>query len=168
MTTLSVDIHKADLHDARAITDVYREAWQGAYSGIIPYRALDAMIRRRGHDWWANAIHRSVSVLVIEIGGMIAGYATMGRNRARQFRQEGEIYELYIKPEYQGIGLGTRLFHAARSRLFDNGLAGTVVWVLEDNINAVQFYAGQGGRNMAEGVEVFDQKALRKIAFAWD
>jgi hypothetical protein len=27
---------------------------------------------------------------------------------------------------------------------------------------------GAGGRDVAEGVEVFDQKALRKVAFVWD
>ena len=32
-------------------------------------------------------------------------------------KQQGEIYELYLRPEYQGIGLGSRLFSAARARL---------------------------------------------------
>ena len=43
-----------------------------------------------------------------------------------------------------------------------------VVWALEDNLNAMSFYSGFGGRDIAEGVEVFDQKALRKVAFVWD
>jgi hypothetical protein len=43
-----------------------------------------------------------------------------------------------------------------------------VVWALEDNQNALAFYAGAGGRDVAEGVEVFDQKAIRKVAFVWD
>ena len=143
-------------------------AWQGAYAGIIPHRALTAMINRRGRAWWANAIQRAATVLVIEIGGRIAGYATVGRNRARELPQQGEIYELYLRPEYQGIGLGTRLFAAAREKLAAHGLKGVVVWALEDNENALAFYAGAGGRDVAEGVEVFDQKALRKVAFVWD
>jgi hypothetical protein len=43
-----------------------------------------------------------------------------------------------------------------------------VVWALEDNTNALSFYTGAGGRDVAEGVEIFDQKALRKVAFVWD
>jgi len=168
MNTLSIDIRKAEPRDAAAIADVHHEAWRGAYAGIIPHRALNAMINRRGRDWWANAIRRAASVLVVEIGGEVAGYATIGRNRARELKQEGEIYELYLKPEYQGIGLGSRLFAAARQRLRDHGLRGLVVWALEENANAVDFYAGAGGRDIAEGVEVFDQKALRKVAFVWD
>ena len=168
MTTLTVDIRKAEPRDAEAIADVHHEAWRGAYAGIIPHRALNAMINRRGCDWWAHAIRRAASVLVIEVGGQVAGYATLGRNRARELHQQGEIYELYLRPECQGIGLGSRLFAAAREKLAAHGLKGLVVWALEDNANAVSFYAGAGGRDVAEGVEVFDQKALRKIAFVWD
>jgi ribosomal protein S18 acetylase RimI-like enzyme len=107
-------------------------------------------------------------VLVVEIGGTVAGYATLGRNRARGLTQQGEIYELYLRPEYQGIGLGSRLFAAAREKLAASGLKGMVVWALEDNGGALSFYEGAGGRDAAEGVEVFDQKALKKVAFVWD
>lgn len=168
MKTLTIDIRKAELKDAQAIADVHQEAWRGAYSGIIPYRALTKMINRRGPDWWANAIRRAASVLVIEIGGELAGYTTIGRNRARELPQQGEIYELYLKPEYQGIGLGSRLFSEARMRLSQSGLRGLVVWALEENTGALSFYEGAGGRDVAEGVEIFDQKALKKVAFVWE
>jgi ribosomal protein S18 acetylase RimI-like enzyme len=168
MNTLSIDIRKAEPRDADAIADVHQQAWLGAYAGIIPHRTLTSMINRRGAAWWANAIRRAATVLVVEIGGKIAGYATIGKNRARELRQQGEIYELYLRPEYQGIGLGSRLFAAARKKLADSGLRGLVVWALEENGGALSFYEGAGGRDIAEGVEVFDQKALKKVAFVWD
>jgi ribosomal protein S18 acetylase RimI-like enzyme len=168
MNTVTIDIRRAEPRDAPAIADVHHEAWRGAYAGIIPHRALNGMINRRGSEWWANAIRRAATVLVVEIGGKVAGYTTVGRNRARELPQQGEIYELYLRPEYQGVGLGTRLFAAARQKLADHGLKGMVVWALEDNTNALSFYTGAGGRDVAEGVEIFDQKALRKVAFVWD
>ena len=168
MNTLTIDIRRAEPRDAVAIASVHLEAWRGAYAGIIPHKALTSMINRRGVDWWANAIRCAATVLVVEIGGVIAGYATIGRNRARELPQQGEIYELYLRPEYQGIGLGSRLFAAARRRLADHGLKGLVVWALEENDNALAFYAGAGGRDIAEGVEVFEHKALKKIAFVWE
>ncbi|MBX3567937.1 MAG: GNAT family N-acetyltransferase [Rhizobiaceae bacterium] len=168
MTTLTIDIRRADPDDAQAIADVHHEAWMGAYSGIIPHRALARMVSRRGSDWWSHAIRRSATVLVVVIGGEIVGYATLGRNRARELSQQGEIYELYLKPEYQGVGLGSRLFAAARRKLADHGLEGTVVWALEENTGATAFYEGAGGRDIAEGVEVFDQKALKKVAYIFD
>lgn len=168
MNTLTIDIRRAEPGDADAIAQVHLEAWRGTYSGIIPHRALSAMINRRGPQWWASATRRMATILVIDVGGTIAGYATLGHNRSRDLPQQGEIYELYLKPEYQGVGLGRRLFAAARQKLHAHGLKGLVVWALEENGGALAFYQGAGGRDVAEGVEVFDQRALRKIAFVWD
>lgn len=168
MTTLSIDIRRAEPQDAEAIATVHDRAWHGAYAGVIPHRALNAMVGRRGPRWWANALQRSTTVLVLEVGGEIAGYATLGRNRAKDLEQAGEIYELYLSPEYQGIGFGSRLFQAAREMLDAHGFKGLVIWALEDNTPALDFYESVGGRNIAEGVEIFDSKALRKIAFVWD
>ena len=168
MKTLAIDIRRADPADAAGVADVHHEAWKGAYSGIIPHTSLNRMLGRRGVEWWRSAINRAANVLVVEIDGEVAGYATLGRNRAAKLTQQGEIYELYLKPEYQGIGLGSRLFAAARAQLASHGLKGLVVWALEDNTGALSFYEGLGGHDFAEGVEVFDSKALRKIAFVWN
>ena len=167
MKTLTIDIRRAELPDAAVIADIHFESWTGAYAGIIPHAALTRMLHRRGPEWWARAIKRAASVLVAEMGGEVVGYATLGRNRARELSQNGEIYELYVRPEYQGIGLGTRLFDAAQQKLNDHGLNGLVVWALEDNGVARGFYHGLGGRDIAEGVEVFDGKTLRKVAYVW-
>lgn len=168
MKTLLIDIRPANRKDAAAVADVHFEAWLGAYSGIIPHGALHRMIARRGVKWWENAIRRASTVLVAEFDGEVVGYATIGKNRAREFSEQGEIYELYIRPEFQGIGLGSRLFAAARKRMAVRGLKGLVVWVLEDNVNAVHFYESCGGADAGESVEVFEQKALKKIAYTWE
>lgn len=167
MTTLTVDVRPAEPDDALAISETHRAAWQHAYSGVIPYRTLMAMVERRSHAWWRRAIRGSTSILVLDVGGTIAGYATLGLNRARSLPQEGEIYELYLRPEYQGIGLGGRLFREAKRLLASLGCKGMVVWTLADNDRAMGFYTGLGGRDIAEGAEVFDRQRLKKVAFVW-
>ncbi len=168
MKTVTIDIRRAEPGDANAIAEVHGDAWANAYSGLIPHKALSSMIGRRGGLWWSNAIRKAASVLVLEMDSEIAGYATLGRNRAQALPQGGEIYELYLRPDYQGIGLGGRLFSAARRKLADHGFEGLVVWALEENHNAISFYQNMGGRDAAEGVEIFDHKALRKVAFVWN
>lgn len=168
MKTQTIGIRRAEPRDAGDIADVHQLAWSGAYSGIIPHKALNTMLQRRGKEWWSNAIRRATSVLVVEMDGVIAGYATYGRNRVSDLAEQGEIYELYVRPEYQGIGLGTRLFAAAQEALARHDLKGLVVWALEENNTATAFYEGLGGRDVAEGVEVFDAKALRKVAYTWN
>ena len=95
---------------------MHREAWRYAYAGIIPGLTLERMIARRGPAWWGRMHDRGFRALVIDCDGMLAGYATLGRSRAPGAGRCGEIYELYLRPECQGCGLGRRLFAEARAR----------------------------------------------------
>ncbi|MFS8045321.1 N-acetyltransferase family protein [Rhizobium sp. BR 314] len=167
MKTLSIDVRRAEPNDARAISEVHRQAWQYTYAGIIPHRALGQMIERRGESWWRKATSGPATLLVLDVAGEIAGYATLGLNRARALPQEGEIYELYLRPQYQGLGLGRMLFGEARRLLKSLGCKGLVVWCLEENENADRFYRGQGGVDFCEGIETFDHRQLKKIGFVW-
>ena len=168
MTTLTFDIRPANRRDSAAVAQVQEKSCENAYAGIIPHKSLSNMVSRRGVDWWERTISGSNAVLVAEVGGLVAGYATVGRNRTLQLAQKGEIYELYVKPEYQGLGFGGQLFAAARARIANFGLKGTVVWALEENINALGFYRAMGGQDIAEGTESFENRVLKKIAFVWN
>ena len=101
-------------------------------------------------------------------GETIAGYANYGRNRARSLYYDGEIYELYLRPEFQGLGFGRRLFTAARRDLAQSGMTSLVVWALSDNDPAVGFYRALGGKAVARSSEKFGDKQLDKVAYSWN
>jgi ribosomal protein S18 acetylase RimI-like enzyme len=167
VSTLSIDIRPARVADAAAVAAVHDEAWRLAYRGIIPGRELERMVARRGPVWWAGAIRRGSRIAVLTVAGTTAGYASYGRNRAAALGVGGEIYELYVRPEYQGIGLGTRLFGATRKELGARGLEGLAIWALADNDLACRFYAGLGGKAAARGTERFGETTLEKLAYRW-
>jgi ribosomal protein S18 acetylase RimI-like enzyme len=125
------------------------------------------MLERRGDAWWRRAANGPSTLLVLEISGRIAGYATIGLNRATALKQEGEIYELYLLPECQGTGLGGYMFRECRAILRNLGFNGLVAWCLEDSENAVTFFRAIGGMDIAEGLEDFDGTSLRKLGFVW-
>lgn len=146
---------------------VHRGAWMQAYAGLIPHKALVAMLERRGEDWWRRASRGSATLLVLDVAGKIAGYATIGLNRAQALKQEGEIYEIYLLPEFQGTGLGSYMFRQARSVLSGLGFRGLVAWCLEDSANACTFFRATGGMDIAEGMEDFGGTSLKKLGFVW-
>ena len=158
MSTTLIEVRPAKAADAAAVASTHDEAWRSAYQGIIPGSELEKLINRRGPHWW-------VSGLVF--GDKVSGYANYGRNRARSLHFEGEIYELYLRPEFQGLGFGRRLFTAARRDLLQSGLKSMVVWALSDNDPATEFYRALGGRMVARSSEKFGPKSLDKVAFAW-
>ena len=165
--TVLIEIRRAKPSDATAIAATHDEAWRGAYQGVIPGPELDKLVNRRGPQWWDSAIRKGSRVSVLVFGDKIAGYANYGRNRARSLHFDGEIYELYLRPEFQGLGFGRRLFAAARRDLMQSGLKSMVVWALSDNDPATEFYRALGGRMVARSSERFGPKSLDKVAFAW-
>ena len=114
-----------------------------------------------------SAIRKGSRIAILVFGEHVAGYANYGRNRARSLYYDGEIYELYLRPEFQGLGFGRKLFSAARKDLAQSGLHSLVVWALSDNETAVDFYRNLGGRAVARSSERFGTKVLDKVAFAW-
>jgi ribosomal protein S18 acetylase RimI-like enzyme len=168
MSTVLIEIRRAKASDAAAVADTHDEAWRGAYQGVIPGLELEKLVTRRGPDWWDSAIRKGSRIAILAFGDKVAGYANYGRNRARSLFYEGEIYELYLRPEYQGLGFGRRLFTSARRDLGQSGLKSLVVWALSDNDPAVEFYKALGGMAVARSSERFGEKSLDKVAYAWN
>ena len=156
-----ITIRNAREGDAEGIADVHDAAWRDAYRGLIPGRELERMIARRGPRWWHSAIVRGSRLLVLDFDETIGGYASYGRNRVPSLHYGGEIFELYIAPEFQGLGFGTRLFEVARKDLAEHGYASFLVWALADNERAVQFYSKLGGRNVRQANERFGSETPR-------
>ncbi|MCB1436149.1 MAG: GNAT family N-acetyltransferase [Rhodobiaceae bacterium] len=168
MVAVDTTIRAASAGDTEDLAQLYLEAWHGAYRGIIAPLALERMMARRGNAWWRRAITaRSENLLVISFDGVLVGYASLGPARRPIGGLRGEIYELYLRPVYQGIGFGTRLFEAARRRLDAAGLGGHLVWALRENEQACAFYLAKGGTVATSVNERLGGQTLRKIAFTW-
>ena len=167
MSTVLIEIRRAKTADAEAIAAAHDESWRAAYQGIIPGAELDKLITRRGPTWWESAIRKGSRITVMQFGDTVAGYANYGRNRAKSLFYDGEVYEIYLRPEYQGLGFGRRLFNAARKDMQQSGLKSLVVWALSDNEPSIEFYRALGGRAVARSSEKFGPKTLDKVAYAW-
>jgi ribosomal protein S18 acetylase RimI-like enzyme len=168
MSTVLIEIRRARPADAKSVATAHDDAWRNAYQGVIPGPELERLIARRGEAWWNGAIRKGSRISLLAFGDTIAGYANYGRNRARSLYYDGEVYELYLRPEFQGLGFGRRLFTAARRDLAHSGMKSVVVWALSDNEPAVEFYRALGGRAVARSSEKFGDKVLEKVAYAWN
>ena len=95
------------------------------------------------------------------------GYANHGRNRARSLHYDGEIYELYLRPEFQGLGFGRRLFTARRDLGQSRMKIAHRVGAVESN-DGVEFYRALSGILVARSSEKFGTRVLDKVAFGWN
>jgi len=154
--------------DAGPLAGLFRDAWELAYRGIIPATHLEALIRRRDEAAWRATLETSDGLLVLEVLGKVAGYASFGSRRGRgRTGYQGEIYELYLGPVYQGLGFGEHLFEACRLALDAKNLKGLIVWALADNVPALSFYWARGGRPIGRTTDRIAGVPLTRVAYGW-
>lgn len=165
-STDKLSVRKGTPDDAPALAKLFRESWELSYRGVIPHLHLETMIRRRDAVAWRGALTGGDGLLILEVAGVVAGYTSFGKARGRS-KYQGEIYELYIAPIYQGLGFGEYLFEAARHALDKRSLSGLIVWALADNEGAGEFYWRRGGRPVARSSDRIGGVRLKKTAYAW-
>lgn len=165
MSTRTTSIRRAREADLGGLSKVFDASWREAYRGIIPGVALERLIASRDRAWWRGALRRGRPIAVVETADLVVGYAAYGRTRSRALGTEAEIDELYLLPEYQGLGLGRRLFRAVRNDLADHGLTQLGVWSLEENDRAGAFYEGLGGKPGPRALDRVAGVPLPKVGF---
>ena len=169
--TTPVSLRPARPGDAAAIARVHVETWRAAYAGIVPDTYLVTMTESKQALQWNRTIRSAMApevVLVAESadlpGGRVVGFGSCGQARKRP--GTGEVFTLYVAPDWQGRGIGRRLLHGLLAKLKAGGLNQAMVWVLNDN-PARFFYEALGGRRIAERKERFAGVDLAEAGYAW-
>ncbi len=178
--TAPVELRPARPGDAAAIARVHVETWRAAYAGIVPDAYLVSMTESKQALQWNHTIRGAAAVsgpapeavLAAEFpdlpGGRIVGFGSCGRARGRPGGgpRGGEVFTLYVAPDWQGQGIGRLLLEALFARLHGGGLNQALVWVLSGN-PARFFYEALGGRRVAERRERFAGGELEEAGYAW-
>ncbi len=147
-------IRAAEPADAEEVERLRVAGWQTAYRGILPDAYLSRMRvdgerRRRHMIKQATAAHRSVLVESVAVqADAIVGWVAGGRCRDadRPGPGHGEVYAIYVLPEWWGRGAGRLLMAHAVRALTEAGQPDITLWVLEANEQARRFYAAAGFR----------------------
>lgn len=133
--------------DARALAEIHVRAWQVGYRGLLPDSLLDSLSPAlRLPRWQERLASQSQQVWVAELDGQIAGWLVIGPQRDQDVdaRRVGEIYALYVHPEFWRHGCGAALMARAKEELLSRGLTEITLWVLRSNQRARYFYEAQG------------------------
>lgn len=137
-------VRLARLADADAIARVHVASWHAAYGALIPAGRLAAFtVPVRTAAWRRNLTGDArMRTTVVERDGAIVGFAAIGPSR--DLAGWGEIWAIYVDPAVWGTGVGSALFADALAALAARGLPRVLLWVLEGNQRALQFYQGSG------------------------
>lgn len=117
--------------------------WRSAYAHIFTHERLSSISEDETAEQWRQILAGArppSRTLVAEVGGAIVGFASVGPSRSESQAREAELYAIYVLPEAQSHGVGRALMSEALDRLFADGFADAVLWVLEDNPRTRRFY----------------------------
>lgn len=123
--------------DRMQVSRIYEESWKCVYKNIIPQRFLDSI----EEGSWATVLDSpGWNTLVCVEDGKYIGTSSFCKSRFSDYPTYGEIISIYLLPDYIGKGYGGKLFDKAVSELKKQGYEKLLLWVLEDNTSAKEFY----------------------------
>jgi len=162
-----ITIRSARPEDAHSIAKLDVETWRATYAGVLSTPYLVGLSARRRELGWRNVIlrdPRDVRVAVVD-GNALLGFGSCGPNRGDR-RFAGEVFTLYVAPDWQNQGIGRRLLIALFRRLVAAGCSSAIVWVLRDNPSRF-FYQRLGGRQVTYKTLGFAGSAVEAVAYGW-
>jgi ribosomal protein S18 acetylase RimI-like enzyme len=165
--TSEIVVRPARPDDAGAIARLDVETWQATYAGILDTPYLAGLSATRRESGWNGLIRRepqSVRVAV-SAGGEVVGFGSCGTARGDP-DFSGEVFTLYVAPDWQNRNIGRRLLLALFDRLVTQGRTSAVIWVLRDN-PARFFYQRVGGKEARHKLIPFNGTRVPALGYGW-
>lgn len=138
--------------DAAALAAVHIRSHQAMYRNILPDEYLDNLSYvATTAAFLSKLAHPKRSMLVARQKGILIGYGYFGTQGMSELPYDGEIVELYIRPESMGQGVGKQLVYAMMEAMAAAGLMSYSAWSLSLNTRACRFYTSLKARKLIEG-----------------
>ena len=127
---MPVYIRPAGPADAKAIVAVQGESWRATYAALLPSDTLDRVDQLWDAQHWIRTLERvdqRLYTLVLDSHrARIVGFGVAGLKRPQPNSPfapyDGQIYQIYLRPSFQGKGLGAALMGAMARVLIANGI----------------------------------------------
>ncbi len=161
-------IREAHPGDARDIADVHVRSWRATYRNLLPGTYLRYLHRKRMTGSMMNGLldPQYIYLVAEDPPEQVVAYICGGPERTGNPIYRGEIYELYVLPDFQRRDIGRRLMSALARRFHQRRYYAALVWVLAGNPNR-RFYERIGGLYLQTKTISFAGKRLQAAAYGW-
>ncbi len=141
-----LEIMRAGRRQAAVLGTLQAKCWQAAYQNLLSPAFLRTFTPRARRAVVARAMREAsgAEFYLAKIGGERAGFLVLAPARDSDVPAAGEVTAIYLLPAYWGGGHGGRMLRFATERLAALGYETAILWVLEENKRARNFYEHMG------------------------
>lgn len=148
-------IRKAIVEDAEQFVKLKNLVWRDAYKNIFPEEVFLELENQEVIDFKIDSFESylisniNIFSYVVEVDNKIIGLMHgCHESEYDYFSNLGyaELQAIYIKPEYQHLGIGSKLFKIFKQEIKNKNLNKFVIGVLKDNFPARKCYEHWGGK----------------------
>lgn len=144
---MNYNIRLANENDCNELSRLKHEVWETTYRGIYPDDKIDNFDYEKNKNSFINIVNNpDIELYIVEDEEKIIGYMDFGIPFRPFEDYKQEIGLLYILKEYQGKGIGKRLFNIGYENIKKNGYDEFFVCCNKYNILAQKFYERMGGK----------------------
>lgn len=163
-----VTLREATIADCEEVAHMHVLAWQGSFRGVVPQAFLDRMSAvQRVEAFSQGFTAQFYRMYVAEVSdSRIVGFADFGEPRGEIEGYEGELYSIYILPEFQRRGIGQRLVQLGVQFLLANDRSSMYLLTLEASPYR-KFYDKLGGRVVRQKQISIDGLAFTELIYVW-
>jgi GNAT superfamily N-acetyltransferase len=161
-----MQIRRAEAADAQGIAEVHVRVWQIGYAPFIDAEYASTLTVRTSTMRWlaslADPLHADTLVAVKD--GRIVGWTSYGINRNGLGLEVGEVYGLYIDPDFWGEGIGAELLTDATRAIAEAGFQRAILWALAEDRLAREFYEARDWSD--DGVTVPHESGAEVVRYS--
>lgn len=153
---MELNIRLADPSDIKSVREIAHITWNDTYKSLIPKEVQDKFLSIAYSDEMLMRRIKESLFSIAEIENKVVGFINV--------KDKGTIAELsaiYVLPEFQGKGIGTRLLNNALQNL--DGVKEITVDVEKGNLAGENFYKSKGFKVVREYNEDFLGYNLKTI-----
>ena len=137
--------------DASSMARVHVAAWRIGYAGLLPDSTLAGLSQEvRERMWNESLLERQYAGLLREIevatvDAAVVGFVASGTAVPHDpVERAGEVYAIYVHPDWWSRGIGGALLSSATQRLRHLGMETGRLWMVRGNSRAQEFYNRAG------------------------
>lgn len=160
-------IRYADISDSRILGQIHSQSWKVAYKGIVPDEILNNITTEKRQKYFEKALTEGWEEdAIIYRDKKAVGLICIGKCRDTDIEGScGEIWGIYLLPEYFSMGIGSKLINWGLDELRKRNYAKVTLWVLQNNSNARMFYEKIGFEHDGTVKEITIGKTLNEYRY---